>query len=142
VFNGIVISGPAITFHIEPQRAAMFGVTAGDLSDTISAALGGTVASSVIERNRLINIRVLLPPDYRTSLDRLRALRVRSPVSNSFIRVDQVASVDYDPGQSEIDRDGLRQSIAVTARLEGSDLGTAISRIRAQLARDVHLPPG
>jgi multidrug efflux pump subunit AcrB len=30
----------------------------------------------------------------------------------------------------------------VTARLEGTDLGTAISRIKAQLAKDVKLPQG
>ena len=39
-------------------------------------------------------------------------------------------------------RDGLRQSIAVTARLEGVDLGSAIGAIRAQLAKDVRLPAG
>src|SRR5207237_10073276 len=34
------------------------------------------------------------------------------------------------------------QSLAVTARLEGADLGTAINAIRAQLAKDVKLPAG
>lgn len=142
VFNGITVSGPAVTFKIEPQLAAMYGVTASDLSNTISAALGGTVASSIIERNRAINIRVLLPPNYRTSLDALRSLLVHSPVTNGFVRLDQVSTIDYNPGQTEIDRDGLRQSIAVTARLEGSDLGTAVNAIKARLSRDVHLPPG
>ena len=126
IFNGIVVSGPAVTFRIDPQRAAMFGVTAADLNDTIEAALGGTVASSILEFSRTVDVRVMLPADYRTSLDQLRSLRVHSPVTNGFVRLDQVANVEYDPGQTEIDRDGLRQSIAVTARLEGSDLGTAI----------------
>ena len=58
------------------------------------------------------------------------------------MRVDQVSTIEYDPGQTEMHRDGLRQSIAVTARLEGSDLGTAIKSIQAQLAKDVHLPAG
>jgi CzcA family heavy metal efflux pump len=142
VFNGIVISGPAITFRIDPQRAAMFGVTPTDLTGTIGAALGGTVASKILERNRTIDVRVLLPPNYRNSLDQLRSLRVRSPVTNSFVRLDQVATIEYDPGQAEIHRDGLRQSLAVTARLEGSDLGTAISNIKARLQRDVPLPAG
>jgi len=142
IFNGIVVSGPAVTFRIDPQRAAMFGVTAADLNDTIEAALGGTVASSILEFTRTVDVRVMLPADYRTSLDQLRSLRVHSPVTNGFVRLDQVANIEYDPGQTEIDRDGLRQSIAVTARLEGSDLGTAIRNIRAQLQRDVHLPAG
>ena len=142
IFNGIVVSGPAVTFRIDPQRAAMFGVTTSDLDDTITAALGGTPASSIIELGRAITVRVLLPPEYRTSLDRLRSLRVRAAAINGFVRVDQVAQIEYDPGQTEIHRDGLRQSIAVTARLEGADLGTAIKQIKAQLARDVHLQAG
>jgi multidrug efflux pump subunit AcrB len=142
IFNGIVISGPAVTFRIDPQRAAMFGVTAADITSTIEAALGGTAASTIIERNRALNVRVLLPASYRTSLDLLRSLRVHSPTTNGFVRLDQISTIEYDPGQAEMHRDGLRQSIAVTARLEGVDLGSAISAIQAQLARDVHLPAG
>jgi multidrug efflux pump subunit AcrB len=58
------------------------------------------------------------------------------------VRLDQVSTIEYDPGQAEMRRDGLRQSIAVTARLEGVDLGSAISSIRAQLGKDVRLPAG
>src|SRR5205823_14547051 len=91
---------------------------------------------------RSLNVRVLLPATYRTSLDLLRSLRVRAPATNGFVRIDQVSTIEYDPGQAEMQRDGLRQSIAVTARLEGVDLGSAISAIRARLAKDVHLPAG
>ena len=142
IFNGIVVSGPAITFRIDPQRAAMYGVTAADLTATIEAALGGTTASTILERGRAVNVRVLLPGDYRESLDHLRALRVKSPVTNAFVTIDQVASIEYESGQTEMERDGLRQSVAVTARLEGADLGSAIRAIQAQLAKDVHLPAG
>ena len=142
IFDGIVVSGPAVTFRVDPQRAAMFGVSAADINETVEAALGGTAASTLLERNQAITIRVVLPGDYRSSLERLRALRLHSPVTNGFVRIDQVSTVEYDPGQTEIDRDGLRQSIAVTARLEGTDLGTAIENIRARLAKDVRLPAG
>jgi len=142
IFNGIVVSGPAVTFRIDPQRAATFGITTADVTATIEAALGGTAASTIIERSRAINVRVILPGEYRNSLDQLRSLRIHSPVTNGLVRVDQVSTIEYDPGQTEMHRDGLRQSIAVTARLEGSDLGTAIKSIQAQLAKDVHLPAG
>ncbi len=142
IFDGIVVSGPAITFQVDPQRASTFGITAADITETVQSALGGTPASSIIERGRAVTVRVLLPPNYRTSLDQLRSLRVRSPLTNGFVRVDQISTINYDPGQTEIHRDGLRQSLAVTARLEGVDLGTAIRDIRAQLGRDVHLPAG
>jgi len=77
----------------------------------------------------------------RTSLDSVKALQVRSSAGQLF-RLDQVADIEIDKGQAEIERENLRQMISVTGRLEGSDLGTAISQIRAQLAKDVKLPAG
>lgn len=142
IFDGIVVSGPAVTFKVDPQRAAMFGITATDVTDTIAAALGGTPASSIVERGRAVAVRVRMPATYRSSLDQIRALRMQSPLTNKLVRIDQVAAIEYDPGQTEINRDGLRQSIAVTARLEGADLGTAISQIKKRLAKDVPLPAG
>jgi multidrug efflux pump subunit AcrB len=59
-----------------------------------------------------------------------------------MVHISQIASVDFDPGQTEIDRDGLRQTVAVTARLEGRDLGSVIRDIQSRLGRDVHLPAG
>jgi multidrug efflux pump subunit AcrB len=66
---------------------------------------------------------------------------VRS-TSGQLFRVDQVAEIEYDKGQAEIVRENLRQMVAVTGRLDGSDLGTAIRQIQNQLAKDVRLPPG
>ena len=139
--NGVVVSGPAVTFQIDPQRAARFGVTATDVANTVTTAMSGDAASSILQQDRLITVRVIFPAELRTSLDALRALQVRSATGVLF-RVDQVADVDYDKGQTEIAREGLRQTVAVTGRITGSDLGTVIGQIKTQLAKDVKFPPG
>ncbi|HEX7677197.1 MAG TPA: efflux RND transporter permease subunit, partial [Thermoanaerobaculia bacterium] len=141
VFNGIVVSGPAVVFQIDPQRAALYGVTAADVNEAMTTALGGDVVSSVIEHGRAVGIRVLLGGP-RPQLADLRALPIRAPSSNSYVRIDQIATINYDPGQTEIGRDGLRQSISVTARLEGRDLGSAIQDIQTRLGKELHLPTG
>jgi len=141
-FNGVVVSGPAVTFKINPQLAARFGVSATDVANTVTTAMTGDAASSILQQGRLITVRVLLPPAARQSLDTLRGLVVRSATTGAQFRLDQVAQIEYDKGQTEIQRDGLRQSVAVTARLSGSDLGSAISAIKTQLAKDVKLPAG
>jgi CzcA family heavy metal efflux pump len=139
--NGVIISGPAVTFNIDPLRASQFGVTANDVAATISTAMSGDAASSILQQDRLIKVRVIFPPDIRSSLDEVKALHVRS-TSGQLFRVDQVADIEYDKGQAEIERENLRQMVAVTGRLEGGDLGTAIRKIQNQLAKDVRLPPG
>jgi len=138
--NGVVISGPAVTFNIDPARAAQFGVTANDIASTITIAMSGDAASSILQQDRLIKVRVIFPPDMRTSLDKVKALQIRSS-SGQLFRLDQVADVDIDKGQAEIERENLRQMIGVTGRLEGSDLGTATRQIQDQL-KNVKFPPG
>jgi CzcA family heavy metal efflux pump len=141
VFNGIVVSGPAVIFQIDPQRAALYGVTAADVNEAMTTALGGDVVSNVIEHGRNVGVRVLLGGP-RPQLADLRALPIRAPSSNSYVRIDQIATINYESGQTELLREGLRQSISVTARLEGRDLGSAIKDIQSRLATELHLPAG
>jgi multidrug efflux pump subunit AcrB len=141
-FDGVVVSGPAITFKIDPQRAAALGVNATDVANTVTTGMTGDATSVILQQGRLIGVRVVLPKESRASLDALRALQIRSPVKNTLFRLDQVADIEYDKGQTEIGRDGLRQTVAVTARLEGLDLGSAIKSIQAKLGKEVKLPAG
>ncbi len=140
-FNGVVVSGPAITFKVDAGRAAQLGVTAADVAATVTTAMSGDTSSAILQQGRLINVRVIFPAQVRASLDALRALQVRS-TTGALFRLDQVADVEYDKGQTEMAREGLRQFVAVTARLSGTDLGSAVAQIKTQLAKDVKLPPG
>ncbi|PYS74254.1 MAG: hypothetical protein DMF69_02260 [Acidobacteria bacterium] len=140
-FNGVVISGPAVTFKIDQLRASQFGVTANDVAGAITTAMSGDATSSILQQDRLIKVRVIFPAAVRTSLDKVKALQIPSS-SGQLFRLDQISTIEIDKGQAEIERENLRQMIAVTGRLEGSDLGTAIRQIQSQLAKDVKLPPG
>jgi CzcA family heavy metal efflux pump len=139
--NGVIISGPAVTFRIDPLRAAQFGVTAKDVATTISTAMSGDASSSILQQDRLIKVRVIFPASVRSSLENVKALQVRSS-AGQLLRLDQVADIEIDKGQAEIGRENLRQMVAVTGRLEDVDLGTAIQQIRARLAKDVKMPAG
>jgi multidrug efflux pump subunit AcrB len=111
------------------------------VAKTASIAMTGDASSFILQQDRLIKVRVLFPADVRTSLDKVRGLQIRS-ASGQLFRIDQVADVEYDKGQTEIGRENLRQMVSVTGRLEGKDLGTAIDEIKNQLSKTVRLPPG
>ncbi|HVE59262.1 MAG TPA: efflux RND transporter permease subunit [Pyrinomonadaceae bacterium] len=138
---GVVVSGAAITFKVDPQRAAQFGMNAGDIAGAVETAMTGSAVSSILEKGKLVAVRVTLPKEASKSLDILKGLQIRS-ASGAQFRLDQVAAIEYDKGQTEINRDGLRQMVSVTARITGSDLGTTIEKIRTELAKDVKLPAG
>jgi CzcA family heavy metal efflux pump len=138
---GVVVSGAAITFKVDPQRAAQFGMNANDIAEMVETAMTGNAVSSVLEKGKLVAVRVTFPKEASGSLDILKGLQIRS-ASGAQFRLEQVAAIEYDKGQTEINREGLRQMLSVTARITGSDLGTTIEKIKAQLARDVKLPAG
>jgi multidrug efflux pump subunit AcrB len=74
--------------------------------------------------------RVLLPPGAR-----------RTP-SGTVVQLGQVVDVGETESQLELRREDFRQDIAVTARLEGRDLGSAMADIRRIFDNDPTLPPG
>ena len=108
---------------------------------SINTALLGQTASSVLEGDRVVSIRVLFDKRSLATLAAIRDLPIRTP-TGATVKLSQVADVVEEPGQIELRREDLRQLVGVSARLEGRDLGGAMAEIRAKLAEDKSLPPG
>ena len=140
-FDGLVETGPSINLRVLPAAAARFGFSAEDVAIAVDTALLGQTASSVLEGDRVVNVRVLVEPARIKQIADLRELPLRT-ASGSVIKLSQVAELTEEPGQFERRREDLRQSVAITARLEGRDLGSAMAEIRAKLSADKSLPPG
>ncbi|HLX96663.1 MAG TPA: efflux RND transporter permease subunit [Verrucomicrobiae bacterium] len=140
-FDGLTETGPSINLRVRAADAARFGLTTQDIADAANTALLGQVVSSALEGDRVVNIRVLAEPKSVDRIAALRGLPLRTP-GGAVVRLDQVADVDVQPSQVELDRDDLRQDVIVSARLEGRDLGSAMREIQAKLSRDAWLPPG
>ena len=66
---------------------------------------------------------------------------MRTP-TGAVVKLSQVAGVIEEPGQLELRREDLRQCVAITARLENRDLGSAMADIRDLLGRDKTIPAG
>lgn len=90
--------------------------------------------------NRLIGLRVRYPAEYRSSSEKLKSLLITSPTGQT-VPLSSVARAEMQEGQTEIRRENLRNLGAVTARLEGSDLGSAMDEIQARLFKEIPIPP-
>ena len=117
------------------------GLTASDLAAAVNTAMLGVTASSVLEGDRVIAIRVLVDRSQVDRVANLRELPLRTP-DGALVKLSQVATFEETPGQLELHREDLRQNVAVTARLEGRDLGSAIADIQKKLSLDKSIPAG
>jgi CzcA family heavy metal efflux pump len=141
VFNGLIYTGPTINFRVRYVDAERFGLTADDIAGTVNAAMLGQRASTVLEGDRVVAIRVKGEPSSIDRMEKLRSLPLRS-ADGTLVKLSQVADLVEEPGQLELRRDDFRQDVAVTARLEGRDLGSAMAEIRRTFSKDKTLPPG
>jgi len=139
--NGIdnTVSGPATSFQISPVLAARFGFTPQEVAEDSTAILDGLPTSEpMIVNGRPYTVRIRLPEENRSSLAAIENTVFNSSGGHTAT-LGSIAQVTQLPPQNEIRRENLQQLILVTGRLEGSDLGSAMTRVRATVA-GLHLP--
>jgi CzcA family heavy metal efflux pump len=139
--DGLIMTGPTLSLRVRHAEAARLGFTVDDIAAAVNTAMLGRTSSSVLEGDRLVDIRVTLEPAWLGRMAALRELPLRTP-AGAVVQLSQVADIVEEPGQMEMHREDLRQNISVTARLEGRDLGSAMKEIQEKLGKDPSLPPG
>ena len=141
VFNGIVRVGPSVDVRPNPRRLAQFGLTATAFQTQLQTQLGGTVAGNVLNGEQLLNIRMRYPGAAKATLAQMQAEPVFLP-NGQRRRLDELATVAVSTSSAELGRENLQAMTAVTARLDGRDLGSAVREIQQKIDRQVPLPPG
>jgi multidrug efflux pump subunit AcrB len=139
--NGIdnTLSGPATSFQIDPVRAARLGFTPAEVAEDATAILDGLPATEpIVVNGRPYTIRVRLPEASRASLDAIENT-VFNSASGHTATLGSMAQVTQLPPQNEVRRENLQRLILVSGRLEGSDLGSAMIKVK-QVVNGLHLP--
>ncbi|MBL8771137.1 MAG: efflux RND transporter permease subunit [Phenylobacterium sp.] len=120
--------GPEIVIRPRPDEAARLGVSSDALANIIRVATAGDIDANVAKFNegeRRIPIRVRLPADARSDIQRLRALRVPT-ASGGTTTLESVAEIEFKAGPARIDRLNRERRITVQAELNGGyQLGQA-----------------
>jgi len=141
VLNGIdnTISGPAVVFQVDPMVAARGGFSAEEVATDAAAILEGEPAATpVVTNDRAYTLRVRFPQANRSSLEAMRDTLLTSSTGKTAT-LGSLATVTELPGQTEIRRENLQRDVAVTARLEGTDLGSAMDAVQKAIT-SLHIP--
>ena len=134
--NGIAdtISGPATVFTVDPMVAMRAGFTPEEVSVDASAVLEGEPSPNpVVAKDRAYTIRVRFPDQDRISLDAMKNTMLASGAGHTAT-LGSLATIQQLPGQTEIRRENMQRLVTVTARLEGTDLGSAMAAVRKTVA--------
>src|SRR3984893_10780746 len=141
ILNGVenTVSGPAVTYQVNPTVAARAGFTPEEVAINAAAVLEGEPAATpVILNDRSYTIRVRFPEQSRASLDQMSNTLLTSSTGRSAT-LGSLATIATDPGETEIRRENLQRLVQVTGRFEGVDLGTGMTAVQ-KAVKDLKLP--
>jgi multidrug efflux pump subunit AcrB len=142
VDNGIesTTSGPAVSYQVNMAAAAHVGFTPQALADEAQAMLDGVTAMQpVVIDDRPYPLRIRYPADVRSSIITMNETMLVAP-GGQLANLGSLAAMTESQGQTEILQDNQQRYVAVTARLEGLDMGHAIEEVKKTMA-GLHMPP-
>ncbi len=140
-FNGIVIAGPEVMVQPDVAKLAQFGVTPTDFQFQLQTQLEGNVVSTIMEKEQIVNIRMLYPHAQYANVNSLQNGSIFLP--NGLLKpLNTVATVNIEKGVAEIERENQKMIGVVTARLENRDLGSTLKDIQFNIRKKLSLPPG
>ncbi|MGB9773806.1 MAG: efflux RND transporter permease subunit [Bacteroidota bacterium] len=141
VFDGVVISGPAVVVRINGELAGKAGLTVDDVQRQLAIAQFGKIATMTQRGQKLIGIRVEYQNKIQQRIDRLASIPIASPKGYSLL-LGSIAQFSVIPGVSEIHQESQKPMVAVTARISGRDLGSTMAEIKRIVSSSVLLPQG
>jgi heavy metal efflux system protein len=136
---------PNLNVEVNRDKAARYGLNTGDVNTVIQAAMGGASATTLLESDRSWNVQVRLPPEYRSSLEAVRNLKVGyatpSGVS-AYIPLSELADISLDTGASYIYDESRERYIPIKFSVRGRDLGGTVAEAQERIVKNVKLPVG
>jgi CzcA family heavy metal efflux pump len=141
VFNGIVIAGPSVSIIPDNSKLAQFGLTPANFQSQIQLSLQGAVAGNILEKEQLTTVRLLYPNSRQQSVEGIKNLQIFLP-SGKLKSITELASIQLNAGDAEIERENLQSMGVITARLENRDLGSTIKNIQQNISSKINFPRG
>ncbi|MBV1692623.1 efflux RND transporter permease subunit [Novosphingobium sp. G106] len=141
VKDGVQLAGDALNIHVDPVRAGIEGVAPADVEMQVSTALTGSVATTLAQPDKAVDVRVRLPDATTLSETGLAQLPIRATDGHVF-PLSRVATIETVTGQPQIGRENLEPMVAVTGRIQGRGIGAAVNDVSTALNKPGALSPG
>jgi cobalt-zinc-cadmium resistance protein CzcA len=132
---------PSLAIEIKRDKIARYGLNISDVNALIQAAIGGDVATQVVQGEKQFDLVVRLQQQYRDNPEEIRNILV-STADGHQIPLGELADIQVANGASFIYRQDDSRYIGVQFSVVGRDLAGAVQDAMHQVESQVKLPPG
>jgi cobalt-zinc-cadmium resistance protein CzcA len=132
---------PSLTIKIDRARIARYGVNVDDINALIQTAIGGDVATQIVQQEKQFDLVVRLDPKYRDDPVAIGNILVATP-GGQHIPLKEFADISVTKGASFIYRENNSRFIGVQYSVTGRDLAGTVQDAMRQIPGKVSLPQG
>ncbi|MEP7217295.1 MAG: efflux RND transporter permease subunit, partial [Bacteroidota bacterium] len=132
---------PQVPIVVDRQAVARYGLTPGEVTEQLEAALNGKHVSDIVEGQSTYAVIVRSDSLSRSSLEAIRGLFLQTR-DGVQVPVSEIATVDEGRGPNQIVHENAQRRIVIQANASGRALGDVVSDIREKIAQKVSLPEG
>jgi cobalt-zinc-cadmium resistance protein CzcA len=132
---------PQIQIAVDRPAIARYGLSVSDVETVIETALGGAVATQVLEGERTFDLVVRMEQGAVAGVDSIRALPILG-ANGEKLTLASVADVRLKPGSARVFREENSRRIAVKFSDRDRDLGSLVSEARRKVEAAVTPPSG
>lgn len=137
-----VTGGSYLTVTPDREALGRYGLTVEDINMTVEYVLGGTPIAQTLEGRQRFSISVRLAQDYRSSLEQLRRIPLRTPTQGT-VPLSAVATLALEDGPPMITSENAMLRGAVLFNVRDRDLGSTVEEAMTTLhEQEGLLPPG
>ena len=127
------ISGAAqIEIVVDRQAIARYKIDLADINDLIETAVGGKVATTMIEGQMRFAVLVRFPESARNDLPALGRLLVNAP-NGTWVPLSSLAQIKETESPAQVSREKGMRRVVVECNIRGRDMGSFVAETQREL---------
>ena len=130
-----------LSFNIDRQAIARYGLNVSDVHDVIEVAIAGKTATEIYEGERRFSAAVRLPEEFRGSVQAIRQILLTTP-HGVRVPLESLAAIEVRDGPAQISREGGKRRVVVAINVQDRDLGGFVAELQQTVQGKVQLPTG
>ncbi|PWT94460.1 MAG: hypothetical protein C5B53_13140 [Candidatus Melainabacteria bacterium] len=142
VTNNQQLGQPQYQVQIDRDEASRYGVNVSDIQNLVETAIGGKVATRLIDGEKRFPVLVRFSKEFRNTERALDDILIDPPGPISSVPLTQMASIKYGDGAAFITREANSRVMYVRINLRDRDLGSAVLEAQKKIAEQVKIPEG
>lgn len=132
---------PQLRVEADRDRALAYGISPGKLNEMLSALVGGKEVAQLFEGQRVVNLVIRLPLEWRDSPDKIADLPVQVSEAQ-WVPLSLLADVREAKGPNVIFRENSQRRFAIGIKPTVRDVSNLVVRLQEEVAATVELPEG